>query len=171
MDWHSVFSWIEASGLSVWVRESQSLLGFPAILTLHAVGMGFLVGAATAMDLRVFGFAPRIPIASLEALVSVMRFGFWLNAGSGMLLLIASPTKHLTNPVFYVKLSLIAIALVDTRLLLKHIVGKPSTEGSAIGVRAKILAASSLLVWAGAIVAGKLLYYTFTHRDPFGNPY
>jgi len=170
MDWHSVFSWIEASRLSVWVRESQSLLGFPAILTLHAVGMGFLVGAATAMDLRIFGFAPRIPISALEELVPVMRSGFWLNAGSGILLLIASPTRHLTNPVFYVKLSLIAIALMDARLLLKHVVRKPST-GAAIGVRAKILAAASLLFWAGAIVAGKLLYYTFTRRDPFGNPY
>jgi len=171
MDWFHLFSRIEATSLSVWVRESQSLLAFPAILTLHAIGMGFLAGTAAAMDLRIIGFARRIAIPSLEELVPIMRFGFWLNAISGMLLLIASPTKHLMNPVFYIKLSLIAIALVDTRLLLQFVIRKPSGEGADTHWRAKALAAASLILWAGAIVAGRLLYYTFTRRDLLGNPY
>jgi hypothetical protein len=171
MDWFSLFSRIEATPLSVWVRESQSLLAFPAILTLHAIGMGFLAGTAAAMDLRIMGFARRIAIPSLEELVPVMRFGFWLNAISGMLLLIASPTKHLTNPVFYVKLSLIAIALVDTRLLLQYVVRRPWLKDTDTSSRVKLLAAASLVLWAGAIVAGRLLYYTFTRRDLSGNPY
>ena len=37
--------------------------------------------------------------------------GFWLNAASGVLLLIGYPTKAL-NPVFYLKLTLIAVAMV-----------------------------------------------------------
>ena len=40
-----------------------------------------------------------------------MWAGFWVNAVSGVLLLIAYPTKALTNPLFYVKLVLIAIGL------------------------------------------------------------
>jgi len=171
MDWFQLFSRIEATSLSVWVRESQSLLAFPAILTLHAIGMGFLAGTAAAMDLRIMGFARRIAIPSLEALVPIMRFGFWVNAISGLLLVIAFPTRQLTNPVFYVKLSLIAIALVDTKLLLQYVIRKPSMEGENTQVRAKLMAAASLILWAGAIVAGRLLYYTFTRRDPFGNPY
>jgi len=170
MDWFQLFSRIEATRLSVWVRESQSLLAFPAILTLHAIGMGFLAGTAAAMDLRIMGFARRISIPSLEELVPIMRFGFWLNAISGILLVIGSPTKHLTNPVFFVKLSLIAIALVDTRLLL-NVIRRPAMKDADTSTRARILAAASLLLWAGAIVAGRLLYYTFTRRDLLGNPY
>jgi len=169
MNWFSLFQRIEASSLSTWVRESQSLLAFPSILIVHAVGMGFLVGVTLAMDLRIFGFAPRLPLSLLEELVPIMKLGFWLNATSGLLLVIGFPIKHLTNPVFFVKLGLIALALIDTQVILKHVIRRP--ESTAQQTRGKMLAAASLLLWTGSIVAGKLLYYTFTRRDPFGNPY
>ena len=38
-----------------------------------------------------------------------MWAGFWINALSGILLLIAYPTKALTNPLFYAKLVLIGL--------------------------------------------------------------
>ncbi len=170
MDWLSFFQYIEASGLSMWVRESQSLWAFPAILIVHAIGMGFLVGVTAAMDFRILGFAGRIPLASLESLAPVMKLGFWLNAVSGLLLLIGFPIKHLTNPVFFVKLGLIVFALLNTQLILKDIIRK-SHENPVVGLKGKMLAGTSLLLWTGSIVAGKLLYYTFTRRDPFGNPY
>ena len=46
-----------------------------------------------------------------------MWAGFWVNAVSGVLLLIAYPTKALTNPLFYGKLVLIAAGLVLARAL------------------------------------------------------
>ena len=100
MDWKAFFTGVEASWLSVWVREAESLLAFPAIIALHAIGMGLLVGANIAMDLRVLGFAPRIPLSVLDALFPVMAIGFSVNAVSGVLLLLAYPTKALTNPLF-----------------------------------------------------------------------
>jgi hypothetical protein len=123
------------------------------------------------MDLRILGVASGIPISSIAGLGPVMRFGFWLNAISGLALLIASPTKHLTNPVFHLKLILIAIALGISRLIMKHIVRKPFAAGFAVPAKGKLLAGASMVVWAGAVVAGRLLYYTFTHRDSFGNPF
>ncbi|PYU98243.1 MAG: hypothetical protein DMG10_28830, partial [Acidobacteria bacterium] len=101
MDWDlkGFFMLLEQSGISVWVRESPSLLAFPTVISLHAVGMGLVAGGNAAMDLRILGFAQGIPISSLERFVPVIRFGFWLNAISGLLLLLAYPTKALTNPV------------------------------------------------------------------------
>jgi hypothetical protein len=155
MDWHALFAWIEATALSTWVRESPSMLAFPAILAVHAIGMAFLVGACAAIDLRILGFAPRIPLSSTEALLPIIRFGFWLNAISGVLLLIGFPTKHLTNPVFFLKLSFIAAALIVTWLILRHVVRKPLRAG-------KLLSCASLIFWTGSVVSGRLLYYTFT---------
>src|SRR5436309_12171806 len=103
---YSVFSWIETSALSSWIRESPSLWAFPFILILHTVGMGFLVGPNVAMDLRILGFAPRIPLSLFEKFFGVMKVAFVINVISGVLLLIAYPTKALTNPLFYVKLFL-----------------------------------------------------------------
>jgi hypothetical protein len=171
MDWHALFSWIESTAFSTWVRESPSMLGFPAILAAHAIGMGFLVGACLAMDLRILGFAPRVPLSSTAALLPIIKAGFWLNAVSGVVMLIGFPTKHLTNPVFYIKLSSIAAAVIDTWLILKYVVRRPLPEAAAVPMKGKILAWASLLFWAGSVVSGRLLYYTFTRLDPSGNPF
>ena len=165
MDLRGFFILLEESTLSVWVRESPSLLAFPTIIALHAVGMGFLAGANAAMDLRIFGFARRIPISTLERLVPIMRFGFWMNAISGILLLLAYPTKALTNPLFYVKLSLIAVAMVDTLLIRKQIIQKSFGEDAFIPTKGKIMAGLSLALWAGAVISGRLLAYTYKYLD------
>jgi hypothetical protein len=165
MDIKGFFILLEASGLSTWVRESPSMLAFPTVIALHAIGMGLLAGTNAAMDFRILGFARGVPISSLERMVPVMRFGFWLNAVSGVLLLLAYPTKALTNPLFYVKLSLIAIALVDTLLVRKEIIHKSTAEDLSVPAKGKYLAVASLALWAGAVISGRLLAYTYTYLD------
>ena len=167
MDWKAFFTGIESNWPSVWVRESASLLAFPTIIALHAIGMGLLVGATIAMDLRVLGFAPRVPLAVLETLFPVLWFGFWLNAASGVLLLLAYPTKALTNPLFYAKLALIGLALTVALLIRKRILDKPQLADAPVSARGKLLAGASLALWAAAIVAGRLLAYTFTRLTAF----
>ena len=44
-------------------------------------------------------------------------------------------------------------------------------EEARVSAKGKLLAAASIVLWIGSIVAGKLLYYTFTRRDTSGNPY
>ena len=162
MNSYPLFSWIEATALSIWVRESPSLWAFPFILILHTVGMGFLVGTNVAIDLRVLGFAPRVPMSLLERLFVVMKLAFFINAVSGLLLLIAYPTKALTNPLFYVKLFLIASALVQTAWIRKNVLRAPQSE-QLVSSRGKAMAGASLAVWAGAVAAGRFLAYTYTH--------
>ena len=86
-----------------------------------------------------------------------MRFGLWLNVLTGLALVLAYPTKALTNPVFYAKLALIGAALLILRATLRRM-----REGLALSGSTKMLAAVSLVVWAAAIAAGRLLAYTCT---------
>ncbi|HTB12628.1 MAG TPA: hypothetical protein VK752_13695, partial [Bryobacteraceae bacterium] len=123
---HPFFLWLEATPLSTWIRESTSIWAFPAILSLHTIGMGFAAGLNAAVDLRILGFAPAVPLLELRRFLPVMWIGFWVNAVSGVLLLIAYPTKALTNPVFYVKLSFIALALVGIRYIARSVFGDPT---------------------------------------------
>jgi len=167
MDWKAFFTGVESSWLSVWVREAPTLLAFPTVLAFHALGMGMLVGANVAMDLRVLGFAPRIPLAVLETLFPIMVVGFSLNAVSGVLLLLAYPTKALTNPLFYVKLGLIALALIGGSVLRKRILGQPVPGEAPATPQDKMLAVASLAMWAAAIAAGRFLAYTYTHLTAF----
>ena len=151
-----LFAWIESTALNRWIVESPSLFAFPGILAAHTIGLALLAGVNGALDLRLLGFARGIPPATFIRLLPVMRAGFWLNVASGVALLIGYPTKAFTNPVFYLKLGFIAAAMVVMQAILR----RAEQGGDAPGTKA--LAIVSLLLWASAITAGRLLAYTCT---------
>ena len=134
------------------------MFAFPFILILHAWGMGIIAGGNAAIDLRILGFAPRVPLSAMAKFYPVMWFGFVINAISGFLLLMGYPTKALTNPVFYLKLICIAAGMVLMSRLRRRVV----PEETPASQQGKVMAAFSLIVWAGAIVSGRLLAYTYT---------
>lgn len=156
-----ILSSLEATAVAVWVRESISLFAYPFIISVHAIGLGFLVGANAVIDLRLLGFAPSLPLRPMEKFFTVAWIGFAVNAASGVLLLVASATAMLTNPFFIVKLVLIALAVVNLALLQRHVFGKRSgIENGTIPRYAATLAGTSLALWTGALVTGRLTAYT-----------
>jgi hypothetical protein len=153
-----LFVWLESTAVSVWLVESPSIFAFPMVLALHTVGLGLIAGLNAALDFRLLGVAPHVPVTAFRRFLPIMWFGFWLNAASGLLLLIAYPTKALTNPVFYLKLALIAVAVGILAALRTRLRGGEMT----ITARVKLLAVTSLVCWGGAITAGRLLAYTYS---------
>ena len=156
------FTAIETTALSTWLRESPSLWAFPFVLILHTVGLAFLVGANVALDVRLLGLAPGVPPRTLTRYDVVMWAGFWLNAVSGVLLLIAYPTKALTNPLFYAKLMLIAAGLVLARALRTWLRDRGGAGTRRLPLTVRALAVVSLVCWAASVTAGRFLAYTYT---------
>lgn len=154
--------WLESTALSQWVVGSESMFAFPGILALHAIGMGFAVGICLALDLRILGVAPGVRIAEMRRFVPVVWAAFWLNAVSGVLLLIGYPTKALTNPVFYLKLLLIGVGLWLFKRIGRRVFDDAGDE-RAQSPMVQRLAIFSLVCWVGAITAGRFLAYTY-HR-------
>lgn len=159
-------AWIESTAFSTWLRESPSFFAFPLMLSLHAIGMGLAAGINGALALRVLGAARPIPVPELQRFFPVMWFGFAINALSGVALLIAYPTKAFTNPMFGLKMGLIVIALLVSRAVAHRVFpsdarGAPPPESPTVPVRR--LAMVSLAAWSLAIVAGRLLAYTYRH--------
>jgi hypothetical protein len=161
------FQWLESTWLSTWVRESLSVFAFPMILAYHTIGMGFVAGLSSAVDLRILGVARRVPLLELKRFFPVMWIGFWLNAASGVLLLLGYPTKALTNPVFYIKLVLIAFAVVLMRAIARSVFQNPGLDLGEMPAREKWLARASLFCWAGAILSGRLLAYTYSRLTAY----
>jgi hypothetical protein len=154
--------WLEGTALSQWIVGSPSMFAFPGFLVLHAIGMGLAAGLSVALDLRLLGVAASMPVGEFRRFRPVLWLGFWVNAVSGVLLLIAYPTKALTNPVFYLKLLLITTGMV---LMMRMQRAVTDERVLADATEAKVLrrmAAVSLLCWTGAIFAGRLLAYTHT---------
>jgi hypothetical protein len=154
--------WLESTALSQWVVGSPSLFAFPGILSLHAIGMGFAVGICLALDLRVLGVAPGVQIAQMRRFVRIVWVAFWINAISGVLLLIGYPTKALTNPVFYLKLLLIAVGLVLFGRIGRRVFDDTAGDDHAESPALRRLAIISMVCWVGAITAGRFLAYTYS---------
>src|SRR5437867_10771095 len=152
-----IFKTIEESGISTWIRDSPSIFAYWFILSVHALGMGLLVGASVVIDLRILGVARDLPLAPLEELYRIIWIGFWIQVVSGTLLLIAYPTKALTNPEFYIKLTLIGLAVAVMQTIKKRVFGDSSLTEAAMMMKGKALATCSLLFWVGAVTAGRLL--------------
>jgi hypothetical protein len=113
--------------------------------------------------LRLLGAARAIPLAPLKRLFSIMWMGFVMNAITGVLLVIAYPTKSLTNLDFYIKLSLIGFAVWVMQKLRSQVFEDSSLSEAAMTARGATLAKWSLLLWFGAITAGRLLAYTYKY--------
>jgi hypothetical protein len=158
----SFFQWLETGTFSTMLRENPSIMAFPFILILHTVGLGFLVGANVAINGRVLGLARGVPLLSLRRYYRVMWAGFWINAFSGVLLLLAYPTKALTNPVFYLKLAMIAAALWMAGAIRRHAQTAPVAAGVRAPQALRALALAGMACWLIAIVAGRFLAYTCT---------
>ncbi len=152
---------IEETGISTWIRESPSLWAFPLILTAHTFGLVLLVGPSAMIDLRLLGFAPDVPLAPLKRLFKFMWVGFWLNAASGLVLLFGYPTKALTNPMFYIKLTLIGLAMFVLLRIRNRVFGDGEATEAAIA-QCRNLAIYSLCLWVAVITAGRLLAYTYS---------
>jgi hypothetical protein len=151
------FAWVEGSALSIWLRESESLLAFPGVLTVHALGLAFAVGTSVAVDLRLLGFLPGVPLAAMARFLPVFWAGLAANVVSGVLLLIAYPTKALTNPIFLVKMLCIGGAVAILLVVRRAVLTAPQP-----GRRGTGLAVASLGLWFGAIASGRLLAYTYS---------
>ncbi len=160
-----LYIWLEESAFSIWMRESPSMFAFPGILAAHTVGLAFIAGLNGALDLRLLGVARSIPPIAFTRFLPFMWFGLWVNIVTGLAVLMAYPTKALTNPVFYLKLGLIAAALVMLRPLLRF----ARANRSDVDITTRLLAAASLAAWAAAIAAGRLLAYT-CNRLTVGSP-
>ncbi len=150
---------LEHSGVVTWVHESTSVFAYPSILLLHTIGMALVVGIAAAIDLRILGFAPAIPLAPLERFLPVLWLGFWINAVTGTVLFAIDARAKATSPDFLIKMGFIAFALINLRLLRKHVFLDPDFDKRPLTTEAKVLAGTSLLFWLGAIVSGRLLAY------------
>jgi len=149
---YDIYQAMENTQFATWIRESGSIWAYPIVLSLHAIGMGMLVGFNWAIDFRLLGFAPQVPLLSMERFLPWAWWGFWINAISGIVLTFADATTKMTSWVFGVKMASIFVAVYILIEIKKRVFVKQISDG-------KVLAAFSLALWAFAITSGRLMAY------------
>jgi hypothetical protein len=127
---------------------------------LHTVGLAMVVGPNAVLDLRILGAGSRLPLDALRPVFRVMWIGFAINASTGLVLFVSEAADKGLLWVFYVKLSLIALALIAAARTRRLIFGEGGAAATnQIPGSAKVLAVLSLVFWSGAIAAGRLMAY------------
>lgn len=166
---HDFLNSIEQSSLSIWIRESGNLWSFPTILLLHTLGMSIVAGGSAIVDLVLLGFWPvKMSIRPLDKYFPLIWAGFWLNAVTGTLLLMADATAKLTNTDFYVKMAFIFAGVVVLYQMRRKVFSDPALDRGVVSPTARGLAWASLICWFAAITAGRLLAYVGPVSGPPG---
>jgi hypothetical protein len=152
------FRGLQDSAFTEWFLGSDSIWTYPTVLTLHTMGMAILVGASFVINLRILQVARDIPLQRLRPLYRFVWIGFGINLLSGLVLFITEAADRVIDPVFYVKIASIAIALWFGVIVKRHAID-PADTSEAAPARSRSLAAASLALWTVAIVSGRLMAY------------
>jgi hypothetical protein len=153
-----IFLSLQESTLGHAMRASPFL--YPTAEVLHILGFVLLVGSIVALDLRLLGAGRAIPIQPMAHLLLPMsRFGFVLAVCMGFLLFSADAAHVVGNPAFQAKLLLILAALINIAIAHAGPWRRAAIWRAEASGGAKLTAFLSLLLWIGAIVAGRLIAY------------
>lgn len=152
-------SWLQDHPISIWVAESETVWAYPTILALHTFGLAILVGANTVIDFRLLGLIRPAPLGALRKLFGPMWVGLAINTITGLLLFAASARVKAFIIMFWVKLAFIALALVVLVRIQRLMRDAPDGSAASLPAGAGRLAVLSLVLWSGAMIAGRLMAY------------
>jgi uncharacterized membrane protein len=132
------------------------------MMTLHFVGLIMIMGTIAMFDLRILGFARQLPIAALDKLVPWGLLGLGINIVTGMLSFIGMPLYYTYDMAFWLKMA--ALVLAGSNLLLFYATDAfrecaelgPGEDAPGI---AKLIAASSIILWFIVIVLGRYIQF------------
>jgi hypothetical protein len=152
--------WLETSSLATLIRQDVWL--YPIIEIIHIVGFVFLVGAAIMFDFRLLGFSRKISVRKLSRhLLPWSQASIFVVVPSGILLFITNAVSISNNSIFWIKLSLIALAgfnaLVFHNSIFKSVILWDIDRPTPIPARYHAVA--SIIIWLTVIACGRLLAY------------
>lgn len=151
--------WLDQTSVATAIR--QSLWLFPAIETVHLLGMAALVGTITVLDLRLLGWAmPQRRVSEVVAgLLPWAWLGFGVQVVTGVLLFSSEAVKISGNPAFRLKMLFLLLAGIQA-LIFQTVVSRelPTWDGRpALPVIAKVMGAISILLWVAIVTAGRFI--------------
>ena len=156
-----VSKWLAATPLSHAIQTVGWII--PALQTIHILCVAVLFSAAVLVDLRIWRLCLRaLPLRDVgRRFLPLIWPVVLILLVTGALLIVGEPRRSLLNATFYVKMALLAFALVITGLL-QWSLASPGfwDQDNAHRVAGRLAATASLLAWCGVIFAGRFIAYT-----------
>jgi hypothetical protein len=154
-----VYAWLSCTDVSWWMRNVG--WAWPLCESIHFIGLSLLIGTVGLFDLRLIGFARRIPMAAFHRLIPIGVMGFAMNAATGFCFLAGAPDQYFLNRAFHFKVAFFLLAGVNVAAFYLTMFRKVRALGSGdmAPLPARVIGGVSLLCWIGVMSAGRLLTF------------
>ena len=135
---------------------------WPLCETLHYIGLSLLLGAVGLFDLRVLGFARGIPYRAIHRLIPWGIAGYVVNILTGAVFFFGHPDQYFYNDAFRFKVLFMVVAGLNVLAFYGTTAFRELEKleaGAQAPLRAKIIAGTSLGMWVGVLICGRLLTF------------
>jgi hypothetical protein len=154
--------WLAATQVSHTIQTTEWII--PTLQTIHILSVAAVFSSAILVDLRIWRLLERdvpLPEVARRFLPTIWPVLFILLI-TGSLLIIGEPRRSLLNATFYLKMSLLALAILLTAGLQRSISSSPDFWDRHRWRRlaGRFAATVSILVWCGILFAGRWIAYT-----------
>jgi uncharacterized membrane protein len=146
--------WLSAQSIAALVNERIWL--WPAMETLHFIGLWLLFGVIVLVNVRMLGMLTHTSFAALHRLLPWAALGLGINVVTGMMFVIAVPGQY-ANGVFYWKIGLLVLAGVNLIYLTVFEGPWEVAPGDKAPLRVKAMAVSAIVLWVGVMYFGRML--------------
>lgn len=155
----SILPWLESSWLANLVNDSTWM--FPALETLHFIGLILLIGSLLVVDLRLLGVGSKVPVNAVMAFLPWSLVGFAINLVTGVMFFVSDPDNYYPNTAFRLKMLAVVLAGLNVvwfkRAVYPQLLASPDT--TVLPANARLIGGLSLGLWFGVIVFGRLIPY------------
>jgi hypothetical protein len=154
--------WLAATPLSHIIQTTKWVI--PALQTIHILSVAVVFSSAVLVDLRLWRLLNRdvsLPEVARRFLPTIWPVLLVLLI-TGSLLIIGEPKRSLLNSAFYLKMALLAAAIVLTAWLQWSLSSSPNfwDKDRVRRMAGQLAATLSILVWCGILFAGRWIAYT-----------
>jgi hypothetical protein len=158
--------WIRSTWLHHFVVAHEPIV-WPTCEIIHYFGLTLLLGTVGLFDLRVLGFAQGIAPGAFHRLIPWGIGGYVLNILTGIVFFTGHPDQYFYNNAFRLKAFLMAVAGINILAFygtsaFSQVKAMPAKIDAPFSI--KFIAATSLAMWIGVLVCGRLLTF---FRPPF----
>jgi hypothetical protein len=154
--------WLAATPLSHTIQTTGWII--PALQTIHILSVAVVFSSAILVDLRIWRLLERdvpLPDVARRFLPTIWPVLLILLT-TGSLLIVGEPRRSLLNSTFYLKMALLAVAIMLTAGLQRSFSSSPNfwDKDRTRRMAGRLAASVSILVWCGILFAGRWIAYT-----------
>lgn len=135
---------------------------YPAVNTVHIIGLALLFGSIVPLDLRMMGLWRSIPLYDLaRPLTRIALLGALIAITTGVVLLSVKARVYINAPIFWAKAGFFTLALLNALFLRFNKPWRYLAQVDSRGTLPRFKSAGfiSLISWLGVLACGRMFGY------------